>query len=174
MWTEIKRDEAAKQEVFAAAVRQGAGHYSSYNAGRAKDYLLAFDGALYWYNDGTYRIALAMYVVPGKQQIKIANCLVGQINQRNGTPEECLKITMRKIREYMDLKGIRYAYALTPNSSFTTFQDLFHAAIDSMVWEHTKVLEKNNDSFPNGIWRRTIDRNPLLKSQDELWVNGVA
>lgn len=170
MWTEIKRDEAAKHEVFAAAVRQGAAHYASFNARRVKDYLTAFDGVLYWYNDGTYRITLAMYVVPGGQEIKVANCLVGQIAPKRGTAQECVKIVMRKIREYMDAKGIRYAYALTPNSSFTPFQDAFHAALDSMIWEHSKVLEDGSDSHPNGVWRRSVDRNPLLKTQDELWV----
>ncbi len=172
MWTKILVEEAAKHEVFAAAVKQGAAHYrDKFTARKAKDYITAFNGVLYWYNDDVFNVALAMYVVPGGQEIKIANCLVKRVTKGVGDPKDCVKITMRKIREYMDEKGIRRAYALTPNSSFTTFQDAFHELADSIVWEHSKILEDGSDSHPNGVWRRTFDRDPLLKNQDELWTS---
>lgn len=170
MWTEITEQEKAKVAVFGASVRQGAPHYSGFKDKNAEDYLTAFHGVLYWYNDGIYRIALSMYVVPREQLIKVANCLVVLLDEKKGTPEECVKIVVRKVREYMDAKGIRRAYAIVPNSTFTPFQDAFHDALDAMnVWEYSKVLEDGSDSHPQGVWRKTFDREPARKGEDEVW-----
>lgn len=170
MWKEIKQDEFAKIDVFAQFIKGRAEHYGkSYSAEKAKSFIDGFGASLYWYDDGIFLIALSLYVLPDRSKVKIANCLVKQKRDGEGDEKDCVKIAVRKVREYMDAKGMRYAYALTPNTPFNPFQDKFHEAIDIMYWEHSKTLETEYN-----VWRREIDRDPKRKEEDELWVNNGA
>lgn len=172
MWQEIQKNENAKIDVATQSIKNGAPHYqATYSKKKLTSFMEGFDAKTYWYNDGIFQITLVMYVLPDGSMGKIANCLVSQVSDGIGDEKECVKIVMRKVREYMDANKMQQMYALTPNSPFTPFQDKFHDSLDTMIWEHSKALDAGTDRFPNGIWRRTLTRDPERTGEDELWTN---